>query len=78
LKIWQAKVVAGRAAGKPGEIISVDREGITVACGSNMLQVEIVQKPGGKKLSSADFLAGNNLQPGENFSAVKHSTSKHD
>ncbi len=78
LKIWQAKVVAGRAAGKPGEIISVDREGITVACGSNMLQVEIVQKPGGKKLSCADFLAGNNLQPGENFSAVKHSTSKHD
>lgn len=78
LKIWQAKVVAGRAAGKPGEIISVDREGITVACGSNMLQVEIVQKPGGKKLSSADFLAGNNLQPGENFSAVKHPTSKHD
>lgn len=78
LKIWQAKVVAGRAAGKPGEIISVGREGITVACGSNMLQVEIVQKPGGKKLSCADFLAGNNLQPGENFSAVKHSTSKHD
>lgn len=78
LKIWQAKVVVGRAAGKPGEIISVDREGITVACGSNMLQVETVQKPGGKKLSCADFLAGNNLQPGENFSAVKHSTSKHD
>ncbi|MDO9310629.1 MAG: methionyl-tRNA formyltransferase [Nitrosomonas sp.] len=71
LKIWQAKVVAGRAAGKPGEIISVDREGITVACGSNMLQVEIVQKPGGKKLSSTDFLTGNNLQPGENFSVVK-------
>lgn len=78
LKIWQAKVVAGKTVGKPGEIISVDRKGITVACGSNMLQVEIVQKPGGKKLSSADFLAGNNLQPGENFSAVKHSTSKHD
>jgi len=78
LKIWQTKVVAGKVAGKPGEIVSVDREGITVACGSNMLQVEIVQKPGGKKLSCADFLAGNNLQPGENFSAVKHSTSKHD
>lgn len=78
LKIWQAKVVAGRVMGKPGEIIAVDREGIIVACGSNMLQVEIVQKPGGKQLSSADFLAGNNLQPGENFSAVNHSSSKHD
>lgn len=78
LKIWQTKVVVGRGAGKPGEIVVVDREGITVACGSGMLQIEIVQKPGGKKLSSADFLAGNNLQPGENFSAVKYSTSKHD
>jgi methionyl-tRNA formyltransferase len=46
-----------------------------VVCGSGLLQVEIVQKPGGKKLSSADFLAGNNLQPGEYFSAVNHSTS---
>ncbi len=78
LKIWQTRVVVGRGAGKPGEIVVVDREGITVACGSGMLQIEIVQKPGGKKLSSADFLAGNNLQPGENFSAVKYSTSKHD
>jgi methionyl-tRNA formyltransferase len=78
LKIWQAKVVAGRAVGKPGEIVAVDREGITVACGSNMLQVEIVQKPSGKKLSSADFLVGNNLRPGENFSAVNHSSTKHD
>lgn len=76
LKIWQAKVVAG--VGKPGEIVAVDREGITVACGSGLLQVEIIQKPGGKKLSSADFLAGNNLQPGECFSAVNHSTSRHD
>lgn len=77
-KIWQTRVVVGRVVGKPGEIVVVDREGITVACGSGMLQIEIVQKPGGKKLSSADFLAGNNLQPGENFSAVKYSTSKHD
>jgi len=72
LKIWQAKVVAGKVAGKPGEIVSVDREGITVACGSGMLKIEIVQKPGGKRLSMADFLTGNNLQPGENFSAVDH------
>ncbi|MEQ1815937.1 MAG: methionyl-tRNA formyltransferase [Nitrosomonas sp.] len=78
LKIWQTKVVVERGIGKPGEIVVVDREGITVACGSGVLQIEIVQKPGGKKLNSADFLVGNNLQPGENFSAVKYSTSTHD
>lgn len=77
LKIWQAKVAAG-GAGKQGEIIAVDRGRITVSCGSGSLQIEIVQKPGGKKLSAADFLTGNHLQPGEYFSTVHHSTSQHD
>lgn len=78
LKIWRAEVIAGRGVGKPGEIVAVDREGITVVCGFGMLRVEVVQKPGGKKLSAADFLAGNNLQPGEYFAAVDHFTAKHD
>jgi methionyl-tRNA formyltransferase len=65
LKIWKAKAVKG--AGKPGEIIAVDREAITVACGSGMLRIDVVQKSGGKKLSVANFLTGNHLQPGEIF-----------
>lgn len=69
LKIWQAKVVAGQG-GKPGEIVAVNREGITVACGSGQLRIEMVQKPGGKKLNIADFLAGNMLQAGEYFAAL--------
>ncbi|MBA3755149.1 MAG: methionyl-tRNA formyltransferase [Nitrosomonas sp.] len=77
LKIWQAKVVAGKA-GEPGEIVAVNREGIIVACGSGMLQVEIVQKPGGKKLSIADFLAGKPLQPGERFTVVNHAAVAYD
>ena len=66
LKIWQAKVVAGQGD-KPGEIVAINREGIIVACGSGLLRIEMVQKPGGKKLSMADFLAGNTLQLGEYF-----------
>ena len=73
MKIWQAKVVAGES-GKPGEIVAAGRDGITVACGSGMLRIEMVQKPGGKKLSAADFLAGINLQPGEYFTAVNSSS----
>jgi methionyl-tRNA formyltransferase len=76
LKIWKAKAVKG--AGKPGEIIAVDREAITVACGSGMLRIDVVQKSGGKKLSVANFLTGNHLQPGENFSTVNYSASQHD
>jgi len=77
LKIWRARVVAGKT-GKPGEIIVVDRTGIVVACGSGLLQIEMMQKPGGKKLSVADFLVGNDIQPGECFTALNHLASEHD
>lgn len=76
LKIWQARAVAG-GSGKPGEIVAASCEGITVACGSGLLRIEMVQKPGGRKLNAADFLAGNNLQPGEYFAAMNH-LSRHD
>ena len=41
------------------------QEGIVVACGKGSLVLEIVQKPGGIKLSAAEFLAGHSLKPGE-------------
>ncbi|PSJ17255.1 methionyl-tRNA formyltransferase [Nitrosomonas supralitoralis] len=72
LKIWQAKAITGES-GQPGEIVAADREGISIACGSGLLQVEMLQKPGGKKMYVADFLAGNNFQPGECFTPVNYS-----
>lgn len=69
LKIWQAAVVADKSerSAKIGEIVAVDRDGITVICGEGALRITVVQKPGGKKLSVADFLAGNSLRPGDMF-----------
>lgn len=78
LKIWQAEVVVGGVSGKPGEIIAVDRESITVACGSGGLRIKTMQKPGGKKLPMTDFLAGNPIQTGEYFSMFTRSASVHD
>ena len=77
LKIWQAKVIDERA-GKPGEVVAVDQAAITVACGSGFLRLDMVQKPGGKKMSVADFLAGNPIQPGECFMTAPHSAASHD
>ncbi|MER0169899.1 MAG: methionyl-tRNA formyltransferase [Nitrosomonas sp.] len=77
LKIWQAEVLDGNA-GKPGEIVAVDRAGITVACGSGLLRIAMVQKPGGKKMSAADFLAGNPIEPGECFMTAHHPVASHD
>jgi len=66
LKIFQARPITN-AMGNPGEILSIGQEGIVVACGKGSLILEIVQKPGGKKLSAAEFLAGHSLKPGNYF-----------
>ena len=66
LKIFQARTITN-AIGSPGEILSTEQKGIVVACGKDALMLEIVQKPGGKKLSAAEFLAGHSLKPGNYF-----------
>ena len=69
LKIFQARTITN-VIGSPGEILSTEQEGIVVACGKDALMLEIVQKPGGKKLSAAEFLAGHSLKPGNYFTSA--------
>ncbi len=66
IKIWHAKTVSG--SGQPGEILSAVPEGITVACGEGALRLVELQKPGGRRLASADFLHGFSLAAGQHFS----------
>ncbi len=63
LKIWRARVVAGRGA--PGTILEAGATGIIVACGRDALCVLELQRAGGKKLTAAQFLAGFALAAGE-------------
>jgi len=64
LKIWQARPSAENK-GKPGEVIALDAQSFTVACGAGNLQIDKVQKPGGTKLNVADYLSGNVLELGD-------------
>ena len=63
IKIWRALPTNG--AGRPGEVLAVAPQGITVACGAGALQLVELQKPGGRRLASADFLHGFALAPGQ-------------
>jgi methionyl-tRNA formyltransferase len=63
LKIWRAMPANG--SGQPGEILAVGADGITVACGSGALRLVELQKPGGRRLASTDFLAGFPLCAGQ-------------
>lgn len=68
IKVWQAHVAQKeKATGKPGEIISIVSDGITVACGKGSIRLEVIQKPGGKRLNTAEFLTGFNINPGDSF-----------
>ena len=76
LKIWRAQADTGES-GKNGEIVAVDREAITVACGKGVLRIRELQKPGGRRLGVTDFLAGNPVQPGECFITADQSALQH-
>ena len=48
-----------------GHILSINADGITVACGEGTaLRLTVLQRAGGKRLPAADFLRGFDLQPG--------------
>ncbi|MDR2875629.1 MAG: methionyl-tRNA formyltransferase [Methylobacillus sp.] len=66
-RIWMANAVAD-GDGHPGEILDVT-DGILIACGEGALRVTELQKPGGKRLSARDFLAGVSLKRGDHLGA---------
>lgn len=66
LKIWQAEPEPGRG-GDPGAVLEISRAGILVACGQGALRLTELQRSGGKRLPSREFLAGFPIAPGSRF-----------
>lgn len=66
-KLWCARIENNALTAEPGVILSADRKGILVACGEGALRLTELQKAGGKRLSAAQFLAGNTISPGASF-----------
>jgi methionyl-tRNA formyltransferase len=56
IKLWQASVVP--ASGQPGEVLHAQGDTLVVACGEQALAIRTVQRPGGKRVTAAGFLAG--------------------
>jgi methionyl-tRNA formyltransferase len=66
IKVWHAEVETGDGAA-PGQIISLDKRGIVVACGEASLRLTELQKAGGKRLPAGQFLAGTRVRAGAAF-----------
>ena len=60
LKIFKTSVED--SPGKPGEIITSDKDRLIIGTGSKSLSIEELQIEGGKRLNVSDFLRGNNLK----------------
>jgi methionyl-tRNA formyltransferase len=61
VKAWSGEALAG--SGRPGQVLAVDPGGIVVACGDGALRLTELQKPGGRRVTAADFLHGSRLRP---------------
>lgn len=63
VKIWAADVVPGN--GNPGEILAVDKTGVTIACGQDALHATVLQRPGKPRMQAEAFLQSLPLTVGE-------------
>jgi methionyl-tRNA formyltransferase len=62
LKIWRAEVV--EKFGAAGTVLSADKTGIIVGCGQAALRILELQREGGRRLTTEQFLAGLPLKAG--------------
>ena len=70
VKVWRGRALPGRGSVEPGTVVSVDENGIGVACGGQgRLELTELQRAGGKRLAAADFLRGFPLEAGQRFDA---------
>ena len=67
IKVWDYQIdsLTRLPDKRYGHILSINTDGITVACGEGTaLCLTVLQRAGGKRLHAADFLRGFDLQPG--------------
>jgi methionyl-tRNA formyltransferase len=65
VKLWRAEPLVVPTSGKAGEVLAANaQDGVLIACGDGVLRVTELQKPGGKRLSAAEFVKGFPMESG--------------
>ncbi|HEX2859340.1 MAG TPA: methionyl-tRNA formyltransferase [Alphaproteobacteria bacterium] len=71
LKVQGSAVIASGGAPTPGEVLHLDADGLTIACGSGAIHLSQLQRPGKKMLPVAQVAQGwPALQPGSQFTSI--------
>ncbi len=64
LKVGRAAAEPGPAGKPPGTVLAADGGGVRIATGDGVLRLLELQRPGGRMLPAAAFLAGFRIEPG--------------
>jgi methionyl-tRNA formyltransferase len=56
VKVWQASTIAEASTAEPGTIVAASKQGIQVATGNGILNLESLQPAGKKAMSAQDLL----------------------
>jgi methionyl-tRNA formyltransferase len=56
-----------QGSGKPGEVLAVSAEGVTIAAQGGAIQVKRVRAAGGQKIAAAEWAKAAGLEPGDVF-----------
>ena len=67
LKLWRSHIRPARFAAKPGEVVTVDRQGIWLATGEGELCLTEVQPEGKSVMEGCAFARGYAIEPGVMF-----------
>ena len=70
LKLWAVRAHPAAPTAVPGQVLSVDADGILVQTGEGALCITELQRPGGKRLAAGEFLRGQRIEAGQVFETV--------
>lgn len=67
LKIYRAEKITGLPISTSGEIIKIEQDSFTIACGKDALKIRELQLEGKKRMSAEEFLRGTHLKEGQSL-----------
>jgi len=70
IKVGAAQAMSVSAVAPAGTILTADKSGVLIACGTGACLLTLLQRPGGKMLPAAEFLAGFPLAVGTQIPSV--------